>query len=200
MRNQFVMFCAARRHGQNLCADKSAARHVELRVADDNNFFRLQMFAEHATSALERRHGDVIALLVVVRKAAEMKRLPKPEVAQLEFRAELDIACEQAQHRRIRQRLQIADETVRAATRMTVAFMQNEVEAENVVLEKFPEILQRRRDAVDAEQFPDEAHIRASGKVDHVDAFVRIERRLQRARKSHLARAAGIDERAVHIE
>ena len=74
------------------------------------------------------------------------------------------------------------------------------VEAEGVVVEKFSEIFRRGRDAVDAEQFAHEAHVRAPGKTDHVNAGVRIERRRERPRKGVSARAAGVDERAVNVE
>ena len=54
----------------------------------------------------KRGGGDVVAIFVVVGKSAELKNLPQAEVAQLDFRAEPDVAGEQAEHGRLRQRLQ----------------------------------------------------------------------------------------------
>src|ERR1035441_5012617 len=105
----FLQLRAAGGHGQRFRADEFAAPHVERRVADDDDLLRLQILAQQPPRPRQRGQGDVIAVLVVVGKAAELKQLPQAEMPQLDFRAELDVAREQAQRGRLRQRLQIAE-------------------------------------------------------------------------------------------
>lgn len=195
-----MMLRAARRNGQNTGTDKFSATNVELRVAHDNDLFRLQMFSDNAPSALERRDRDVISVFMVIRKSAEMKNFPKPEMPQLDFRAEPDIAGEQAKHRRTWQRKQIADEMLDAMTRRAIALTHDVVGTESVVIKKFPEIFRRRANAMNAKKFTRQTHVRAAGETDFFDAVVRVERRRQRPRKGIFARAAGIHQRAVNVE
>ena len=57
-----------------------------------------------------RNGGDLVAFLVVVGEGAGLEHVPEVEVAQLDFGAEADVAGEQAEHGRLRQGLQSADE------------------------------------------------------------------------------------------
>src|SRR5271170_2604759 len=97
MRFQFMMLCAAGRHGENFRPDELSAANIELRVANHDNFLCAQIFSHHTLAALERCCGDLIAVFVVVRKSAELENLPKPKVAQLEFRAQFDVAGKQSE-------------------------------------------------------------------------------------------------------
>src|SRR5438309_12122125 len=65
-----------------------------------------QRFAKQPGASLLRNHGDLIAFLVIVGKAAGPEKLPEPVVAQFDFRAEPDIAGQQADDRRLREGFQ----------------------------------------------------------------------------------------------
>src|SRR5258708_1708799 len=163
---QFMMLRAARRHGQNACADKFSTTNIKLRVAHDNDLFRPQMFSDNTLPAFKCRDRDVISIFVVIRKSAEMKNFPKPEMPQLDFCAEPDIAGEQTKRRRIWQREQIANEMLDTMTCRAIALPHDVVETESVVIEKFSEIFRRRANAMNAKKLPRKAHVCATGKTD----------------------------------
>ena len=106
------------------------------RVADDQHLVPAQVLPEDAAAALMRHGGDLVALFVVVGEPAGLKDLPEIEVAQLDLRAEPDVAGEQAEQRRLRQRLQFADEFPHARTELGLAVAQDMVQPEDVTLEE----------------------------------------------------------------
>ena len=75
---EFVQFGAAGGHGQYFCADESSATDVVRRVADHDDFLAAQLPAQHAAAALERGHGNVIAILMSSAKAPVSKTSQRP--------------------------------------------------------------------------------------------------------------------------
>ena len=128
------------------------------------------------------------------------KTVPQPEMAQLDFRAEPDVAGEQAEHGRLRQRVQIVDQFPDAGADLRVAARKDVVEPENVALEKLREMFRRLRQAVDAEKFADEADVGAAGELHFFRAVMQLEFRGKRFGKRLRAGVARVDERAVNVE
>src|SRR5471030_817432 len=108
-------------------------------------------------AARVRGGGDQIAFLVVVGKPAELELLPQVEVAQFDFRAEPDVAGEQADNRRIRQRVQVAQQFPNSGANLGLAADENLVEPENIILEEALKIFRRGGNVVMFEKFADEA-------------------------------------------
>src|SRR5271154_5374642 len=147
-----------------------------------------------------RGGGDQIALLVVVGKTAELELFPQPEMAQLDFRAEPDVAGEQADNWRFRQRAQITQHFPDAGTNLGLAARENLVEPENVTLEETLKIFRRGGNVVVLEKFADEADIRASGKFHFFQAVVGFELGRKSFGESLRAGVARVNERAVNVE
>ena len=120
--------------------------------------------------------------------------------AQLDFRAQADVAGEQTQHRRIRQGSQTVDELQYSAAGPAIALGDGLVEPENITLEEPLEIFRRRRNPVEAEEFAHEIHIRPPGKIDFFHAVEGVEFGREGPGKRFNARAAGVNERAVNVE
>jgi hypothetical protein len=169
-------------------------------VADHNDFFGPQIFPQHASSAFECGGGDVIAVFVVIGKPAGFKKIPKSVTAQLDFRAEADVAGEQAKHRRLRQRAQAVEEFRHAPADFAAALGDDVVEPENETLEKPLEILRCGRDVVVAEKFADETHVGAPGEPDFINAVAHFELRGEGFGESLRTGASRVNERAVNIK
>ena len=121
-------------------------------------------------------------------------------MAQLDFRANLNVAGEQAKRRRMRQRLQVTDELAHPATHLAAVLLKDVVEPENVMLKKFAEMFRRGGDIVDAEKFADEADIGAPGKLHLLRSVMEVELLGKSLRERRRARAARVNERAVDVE
>ena len=197
---QFFQFGPAGGHGQCFCADEFSAAHIERRIADDDDFLRLQVFVQHAAAAFQRGNRDVIAVFVVIGKAAELEKIPQAELAQFDFRAELDVAGEQAQRRRLRQCLQIADEFKNSGAGVAGAVCKDVIQPEDVSVQKLPEVPRRLIETVDFEEFPDEAHIGPAGEFHLFRAVMEIEFRRKGFRERACAGMPGVDKRAVYVE
>ena len=197
---QFFQFGPAGGHGQRFCADEFSAAHIEGRIADDDDFLRLQVFVQHAAAAFQCCDGNVIAVFVVIGKAAELEKIPQAELAQFDFRAELDVTGEQAQRRRLRQCLQIADEFKNPGAGVAGAVGKDVIQPEDVSVEKLPEVPGRLIETMDFEKFPDEAHISPAGKFHLFRAVMEVEFRRKSFRESACAGMPSVDERAVNVE
>jgi hypothetical protein len=133
---QFVERRAAGGHGEYVRADGPTAFDVQRRVANHHDFFAAQFPAMQTRPAMMRGVGDLIAILVIVRKRAGDEVIPEIEVAQFDFRAEPDVAGEQAERGRFGQRLQITNQLPDAGTGFRLAVSKNVVEPEHIALEE----------------------------------------------------------------
>jgi len=197
---QFLELCAASGNGQDFGANRLSAADVERCVADYDHFLAPQSPAQHAMAAVMRGGGDEITFLVVIGEPAELELFPQPEVTQLDFRAETDVAGEQADDRRFWQRAQIAQEFPDAGTDLGFAAHENLVEPEDVILEEAPEIFRRGGNVVVAEKFADEADVGAPGELHFFQAVVGFEFGGKGLGESLRAGVARVDERAVNVE
>ena len=121
-------------------------------------------------------------------------------MAQLDLGAEPDVAGEQAEQRRLRQRLQAANELPDARTGGGPALVENVVEPEDVAVEEALEVLRRRRDLVEAEELAHEAQVGASGELQALEPVRGVELGGEDLGKSLHARAARADKRAVNVK
>jgi hypothetical protein len=142
----------------------------------------------------------MIPVFVIVGKRAGLENFPESIAAQLDFRAEPDVAGEQAEHRRIRQREQITDEFTHAFAHVAVAVNENVVEPEDVAPEKLPEMFGCFRQSVDFEKFADQAHIGAPGKLHLFRTMMKVEFGRERFGERLCSGVSGMNERAVNIE
>ena len=142
----------------------------------------------------------MVAVFVVVRKAAELKNFPEIKMAQFDFRAEPDVAGEQAEHRRFRQGAQTVDQFPDARADLRVAACEDLVEPENIAFEKLREMFRRFRQVVDAEEFADQADVGTAGEFYFFGAVMQLEFRGKGLGESLRAGVAGVDERAVNVE
>ena len=136
---QFLQRCAAGGNGQDFCSDEFSTTHVERRVADDDNFLRLEIFPQQTSGAFKHGGGDMIAVFVVIRESAELEVLPESVTPQFQLRAQFDVAGEQAERGRFGQRLQVADESGNAVADFAVAVREDVVEPENVARKELRE-------------------------------------------------------------
>ena len=83
-------------------------------------------------------------------------------MAQLDFRAKLDVAGEQAERRRLGQITQCADQLPDTGTNLRLAPRKDVIEPEDVALEELREMLRRFGESVDAKKFTDETDIGAA--------------------------------------
>ena len=197
---QFLQRRAAGGNSQNFCSNKFSAADVKWRITNHDDFLCHQIFPEHTFAAFKRGGSNVIAVFIVVGKSAELKNFPKPEAAQLDFRAQPDVAGEQSKHRRIRQRLQVADEFAHAVAYVAVTVRKNMVEPENVALKKLREMFRRFGQRVDFEKFADKAHVGAPGEFYLFGAVMQVEFRRESFFESLRAGVTRVNERAVNVE
>jgi len=197
---QFGKRRAPRGHRQRLGTNELATAHVERRVADDHDFLRLQMWVEHPASAGQRGDRDVIAVFMVVRKTAHHEITPQAEPAQLDFRAQADVAREQTEHRRLRQREQVGDELPHTVTFAARALRDDVLQPENIAVEKTAKMLRPLVQVMDFEKLAHQAHIRAPGEFHLFQPVVQVEFRGEGFAKRLGARTAGVNQRAVNIE
>src|ERR1035437_1720851 len=182
---------AAGGHGQNFCANRASATDVKWRAANDEDFFAAQILLERAAGALPGGHGDLIAVFVVVGERAGFKQIPQTEVAELDFRAESDVAGEQSEHGRLGERLQGADKFTDAGAGCGLVARQNMIEPENILLEEAAKVFRRGGDVMNSEKLPDDAHIRASRELEFFNAIVGLAFLAERLSQRLHARAAG---------
>lgn len=72
---------AARGHRQHLRSDGTPATHVVRGVADDDDLLATQRRSERTDSTVAGDGSNVVPVLRVVRKRADVKCLPQPEMA-----------------------------------------------------------------------------------------------------------------------
>src|SRR6185312_13820076 len=136
----------------------------------------------------------------VVGKGAGFKFLPQIEVTEFDFRAEPDIAGEQADNRRFGKGAQGGEEFPDAGARFGFAVVQNVIEPEHVTFEKAGEVLLRWFDVVIREKLADEICVRAAGEFQFFKMVVGVELGLEDLGKRLDSSAARVNERAVDIE
>ena len=188
------------RHGQHSGTDGTGTLDVPRRVADDQDLFATEIVIEQSASARLGQGGDLVAVLVIVAKRARLEQFPKLEVAQLDFRPQPGVDGLRADRRRLGQRAQLADELPDARENTAPHFGQQIVEPEGVAIEEGTKILDRRLDLVLLEQLPHQAAVGAAGEFQASGAVGDFERHGKSAGKRLHTRAAGVNERAVHIE
>src|SRR5436309_16126212 len=108
------------------------ALDVERRVADHEDLVAAQVVVEQTAAALFGEGGDLIAVFVVVGKRAGLENLPQLEVAQLDFGAEPDVAGQQANRRRLGQRVELMDEFPNSGKNAAPRLRQQVIQPENV--------------------------------------------------------------------
>ena len=99
MRLEVLPFRAAGRHGQHPGIDGPGAFDIAGRVADHENLAASQMIVQQPAPALSGEGGKLIAVFRVVGESAGLEQLPQFVVAQFDFRAEPDVAGQQAERR-----------------------------------------------------------------------------------------------------
>src|ERR1019366_1209837 len=114
--------------------------------------------------------------------------------------AELDVSREQAEHRRLRQRLQVAEKLPDAGTRFAAVLLQDVLQPENVMLEEQLKMFRRGGHVVNPEKFADEAHVRAPGEFHLLRAVMQVEMFGECLGERRRARSARVNERAVNVE
>jgi hypothetical protein len=158
------------------------------------------MFSQHTTATRKRRRRNVVTFFVVIGKAAKRELVPQVEMAQFNFRAELDVAGEQAKRGRLGQRAQGVDQFPDAGADLRLAAGEDVVEPENVTPEKLREMFRRFRQGVDFEKFTDEADIGAAGKLHFFRAVMQVEFRGEGFGESLRPGVACVNKRAVNVE
>ena len=83
----------------------------------------------------------MVAVFLVVRKRAGLENLPELEVAEFDFRSEPDVTGQQANRRRLGQRVQLMNEFPDSGENTTPRLRQQVVEPEDVGVEEAAEIL-----------------------------------------------------------
>src|SRR5439155_9388576 len=159
-----------------------------------------QIVVEQSAAAVFGNGGDLIAVLVVIAKRARLEHFPKFKVAQLDFRAEPDVAGQQAQRGRFGQRVQLANEFPDAGQHDAARLSQQIVEPEDIAIEEKAKILRRRLDLVLQKKLTRQACIGAAGEFQPFGTVGDVELRGKRAAKRLHSRAAGLDQRAVDVE
>ena len=137
---------------------------------------------------------------MIVGERAGLENFPELEAAQFDFRAEFDVASEQADERRVRQTIQFADELHHSGADIAVTILDQVVKPVDIVLEEAPEVFLGVRDVAKGEHLAHERNIRATGEAHLLDAFMHAKDRGEGAGKRLDARAACADERAVNVE
>ena len=108
---------------------------------------------------------------MVIGKRAGLEFVPQLKMAQLDFRAEADVAGEQAQATAVAGSADnLSEELQHPAAHLRLALRDDLVQPENVTVEEMLEILRRRRDVVETEKFAHQIHIRAPGEIDFFNA------------------------------
>src|SRR5204863_8660727 len=123
--DQFLEGRATRGHGKNPGADRSGAANIERRIADHQHFSTPQRALKDVAPTIARDGGDAVALFMIVGEGAGLKVIPQPEMPQLDFGAEANVAGEQAEHRRLVQGLALFDKAQDAFANVAVAMPQN---------------------------------------------------------------------------
>lgn len=197
---QFIQFRSAGGDRKRFCADELSALHVVGRIAHNHDLLGLETLAKDPTTALQRRHGNMITILMVIGKTAEREKLPKPVLAQLDLGPKLDVAGEQAERGRFRQGLQLANQLEYAGTRMADTGSQNVIEPEDITIEKLSEMPGRLIQPMDAEKFAHQAYVRPSGKSHLFRAMMQVEFRGKCLCKRPRTGMTGVHQRAVNVE
>ena len=197
---QFGGGIAAGSHRQNFGVDVFAAGDVERRIANNEDFFTPQRASEQLAAALAGHDSNLAAILVVVGEGAGAEVVPELVMAELELRAQTDIASEQTDARRLRQRVEVPDQFGNSLEHRSAQLREHVIEPKNVVVEKLRKILRTRFDAVEAEKVADDRGIGAAGEFQFFAAGMHIEDMGENSRESFLAGAAAINEGAVDVE
>lgn len=197
---KFLRLAAAGGDSQHFRADGPPAADVMGCIADHDNLLTSQVFAEHAAAPVASNDGDLIPILVVIAESTGAELLPQPVSPQLDFRAEANVAGEQADERRLGQRFELLQEMPDSRQGAALTFFELFLEEKDVTVAKPAKILVRRRHTLRFEYFAHQPAICPSGKLESGHAIRDAELRGKRLRKRPHARSPCADERAVDVE
>src|SRR5439155_23559036 len=107
---------------------------------DHEDFIATQIALQNSAAAAAGNGGDLLALLMIIGERAGLEALPEIEVAQLDLRSQPDIAGEQAEQRRLRQRRQVFEKLTNSGANVPLAVAHHLVEAKHITVEESFEI------------------------------------------------------------
>jgi len=169
-------------------------------VADDDDFFAAQRRSERMAPTVAGDSGDVVPVLRVIRKSADVEGFPQPEMAELDFRTEADVSSKQADDRRRRLGLELLEKIMDAGANASAGFAQEMIQPEDVDREKPLEVLLHRCAASDGEHLSDQRNIRASGELNPLGDIRQAKVGSESLGESSHASAVGVQQRAVNVE
>ena len=169
-------------------------------VADDKDLRAVKFAAEQLVATLMGNRRDLVPIFVVVRECTCPKARPQMIMSQFDLRAETNVPGQQSQHRRFRQRLEIAEHGMHARKHGAAQLPEKMIELENVVIQESAEVLWRRLDLIMGEKLADDRCVRATGKIQSGGAVGNAELRGAYVGKSLLSSAAAEDEGPVDVE
>ena len=121
-------------------------------------------------------------------------------MAQFDFRAEPDVAGQQAERRGQGQAAQLPDEFPHSINHNAAGLRQHVIEPEHIGVEETTEILQRRFDLVLEEKLARQSRVGSARKPQPLRAVGDVELRGKCAAERLHSRASGANERAVDVE
>jgi hypothetical protein len=121
---QFVERVTARGYHQGLSVDRPRALQIARGVANDQDFVSTQVVAKPDAGPVAGDARELVSILMVVAERAGFKSTPQPVMAQLDARAESDVAGQEPEQWRRRPRGQGAEPGMNAGQHSTVELAQ----------------------------------------------------------------------------
>lgn len=169
------------------------------RIANYENALRRKL----APGALDGpRAGEtpkLIPLVVIIRKCADLEIMPDAVMRQLEFRAPLQISCQQPENH-VGTFFQRVEQFENSGQQSAIRCRQQRTEVMQIPVKKRGEVLRRFSDTMFLKNLPRDERIGAAGNFDRAIILVDAESFFEAKPQCALPRPATREERSIDIE
>src|SRR5438477_9511215 len=165
MFSQFLAAPGAGGDGNGAGAKGFAAGDVARRIADDVDLGGGKLAAMFFFSARPGERAELVAIVVIIGKRAEFKKMPDPVMLEFQLRAARDVAGEEREHE-MRARPEFLEQLKNARKQFPFPARQFERKKMHVAVEERGDVLVRRWDFVFLQNADDDAGIGHAGDLN----------------------------------
>jgi len=185
--------------GNGARAESFAASNVARGVANHIGFFRRKFAAMFFPGARSRETAEFVAVMVIIGKCAEFKKMPDAVVLELELRAARDISGQKREDK-IRAGFQAFEQLEDAGKKCAFPARQFLGKKVHVTVEKSADVFVRFRDLVLFQDADDDAGVGHARDLDIAQVVFNAEAFGQNEFERFHARAGRGDKRSVDVE
>lgn len=200
MRPQLIGGETTGRHRQTPRVNGPGTLDIQRGVSDHHDLLARQFPSQVSPAPHQRRLGNLVSRLMVVRKASQLEFFPQRMGPQLDLGTETDIPSEQPDGRRLMESSEVAQQPMYTRQGFPGIPLQMMIQQKHVGIEEMTDLLRGIGDPMVAKELADQSHVRSPMETHPFRGSLDPEQQLRRAAKRPDPRATGSDQGSIDIK